>query len=383
MTTVMVVEDNTELLENIAIDLEMRGYEVMQAANGTRALDVLHASENAPDIIVSDIAMPEMNGYELLENVQANPPWAGIPFIFLTAFGSRNAVRMGKELGADDYIVKPFEYEDLAVAIENKLRRFERFRADAEENLDKARRELIQLISHELRTPLTTIYGGTEMLAESLRSLADEETRNLLSLVRTGTKRMNRLISRVLTVVQIDSGHYQRVFAQSSQPCDLSAVVRAGAMTARDSELLVGKSVSLNMEGSDERLVVRGVYDLLATIFEELTRNALAFSAHAGVVMVRVLREGDRAVISVHDNGPGIPEGQMQRVWERFVQLDRDQYEQQGTGLGLPIVDGLVALHGGNVYLESSVQNGTTAYVVLPLLAGPFDDDADPFYDSL
>ncbi len=168
MTRVLLVEDTPDLLASVSLELEMNGYDVDQASDGQRALDILDKADTLPDIIVSDIDMPNMNGYELLTTCQQHHEWKGIPFIFLTALGERNDILTGKKLGVDDYLVKPFRSDELMIAINNKLQRVEQIKATAEHRLDKTRRELLTLISHELRTPLSAIYGGTELLVDSL-----------------------------------------------------------------------------------------------------------------------------------------------------------------------------------------------------------------------
>lgn len=122
MTTILLVEDNPILLETIAFELEMHQYKVLVSEDGNHALTLLNTLQDPPDLIISDIAMPDMDGYQLLERVRANEDWHAIPFIFLTAFSSPNAMAIGKELGADDYIVKPFQPKDLIAVIENKLK---------------------------------------------------------------------------------------------------------------------------------------------------------------------------------------------------------------------------------------------------------------------
>jgi DNA-binding response OmpR family regulator len=134
MTRVLIVEDNPAVLETIAFELEMRGYEVLPTSDGQHALDVLNLSNPLPDIIVSDIAMPDVDGFRLLELIRADPHWNVIPVLFLTAFNSPNSIRISKELGVDDYIVKPFQADDLVIAIENKLQRIQAFRQAATKN---------------------------------------------------------------------------------------------------------------------------------------------------------------------------------------------------------------------------------------------------------
>lgn len=119
--TILVVEDQAALLDNIQLALELSGYRVLTAADGLAALEVLRAQ--AVDLILADIAMPRMNGYQLYEAVRANPQWMLVPFVFISARGLDSDVRYGKALGADDYLVKPFEVADLLAIVEGRLRR--------------------------------------------------------------------------------------------------------------------------------------------------------------------------------------------------------------------------------------------------------------------
>ena len=119
---ILVVEDELIILDSLSDLLRVHGFQVLQAANGLEALAILQ--DNTPDLILADIMMPEMNGYQLYNRVRQNPEWLWIPFIFLTAKGQAEDIRFGKELGADDYLMKPIDAEDLIAAILGKLRRY-------------------------------------------------------------------------------------------------------------------------------------------------------------------------------------------------------------------------------------------------------------------
>jgi len=121
LATILIVDDQPEILENIELILSLEGYHVLAAADGPQALDLLQA--HAVDLILADIAMPRMNGYQLFERVRENPQWLPIPFLFLTARAMDSDIRYGKELGADDYLTKPIQPEDLLAAVQGRLRR--------------------------------------------------------------------------------------------------------------------------------------------------------------------------------------------------------------------------------------------------------------------
>jgi len=363
---VLIVEDNIAVLESVALELEINGYEVLQATNGQEGLDLLARLNPAPDIIVSDIAMPQMDGYEFFQNVQQHSEWHYIPFIFLTALDAEKQVRFGKSLGVDDYLVKPFKAEDLIIAIENKLRRIADFEQRAEVRLDTARVELLNLISHELNTPLTAIYGGTEMLAESLSAIPDEVTQHTLRIVQSGTRRMKRLIDQVLLMVQLDSNQMKNHFNKLARPFDLEMTVQSAQRLLHNDNLLDGRSI--NIQAPTKPVMIFGIEEVISRAIAELLRNALAYSSQD--VELEIGQEDDKTLLVVRDYGKGIPPAFQEEIWERFRQVDRGTYEQQGAGLGLTLVRGLMQIHGGSAYLQSEPDAGTAVTLAFPAYNG-------------
>lgn len=367
MTKVMIVEDNLTLLESISFELEMRGFEVMQAGDGESALNLLFVADTPPDIIVSDIAMPKVDGYQFLESVRHQDRWNDIPFIFLTAFDSQNAVRIGKELGVDDYLTKPFQPDDLVVAMENKLKRVGQFRKAAERRLDEARNELLHMLTHELRTPLTLVFGGAEALGESLGELPDETAYMMLDIVRNGAKRMNRLVNNILYLIAIDTGQMEVQMTKFSGQHDIKDVIVKAYEAILAEPAFAAKNIQLDIRMADEALYVRGLTEYLVMMVAEILRNALVFSPNNNRVTIDVQRSNDDVLVTITDNGPGIPEDQLETVWGRFVQLDRESQEQQGTGVGLALVRESARLHGGDCSIQSQQGNGTQVTLRLPL----------------
>lgn len=367
MTSVLIVEDNATLLESIAFELEMRDYSVMQATDGQSALNVLQVSQQLPDIIVSDIAMPDMDGYEFLENVRGTQEWVGIPFIFLTAFDTDGAMRIGKELGVDDYLTKPFDPEDLVLAMENKLRRHKQITKQASMKLDQTRRELLNLISHELQTPMTSIYGGTEMLAEMLSNTSDEMTGELLKLVQSGSKRLHKVIKRILLMVQLDSGMLETMLTKQRRDYDLIEVIQGAISQNIADEAYKDEDRKINFHTDSNNIMVSGLYEFLLTVFVEGIDNALKFSPVNKPIDIRVITTQDSVSVEIEDQGRGIIESDLDAVWERFNQSQREEFEQQGSGIGLSIINEIVQVHGGSCNLQSIFGEGSMLTVTLPL----------------
>jgi signal transduction histidine kinase len=369
MTTVLVADDHLALLESIALELELRGYHVLQATDGRGVLNILHAIDRLPDIIVSDIAMPDIDGFQLLERVRSNPQWESLPFLFLTAFNSPNSLRISKELGADDYIVKPFQADDLVLSIENKIRRVRAFEKQAESKMDAARTNLLHLISHELRTPLLSIYGGTEMLADTLADAPDEMVQTMLNLIQNGAKRLNRFSNQGLTLLQLDSGYVDRQYQHRRLICDLSEIVRAASASLNshnDPDTGAHRQVSVEVLETGAPLLVEGVMEYLLVMVEEPLRNAVAFSRPGGTVRVTMNREGEQIVITIRDNGPGIPQDALPQVWERFTQIERERHEHQGAGLGLTLARACARIHQGDCSIVCPPEGGTLFTLWLP-----------------
>lgn len=364
MTTVLLVEDNLTLIENIAFELEMMDYKVLQATNGETALDILRKADELPDIVVSDIAMPDMDGYQLLEAVRANHDWELIPFIFLTAFDSPNAKRIGKDLGVDDYLVKPFAPEDLVAAMENKIKRTRQIGDHAARELDKTRRELLTMISHELRTPLTAIFGSSELLKSSLVSVPDSMTQDLLVLLQSGVRRMNRLVNRILYMVQIESGFIKSELEDQHDIVDLNQVIE-GVLKYYIDESPV--PVQFEFEPYAQALSIATSEQFLAVIIDELVDNAVRFSSPHQKISISTLRTDDECgQMIIKDTASGID---MTTLTELQTYLEHGKPLPQHIGLGYQLVYGTASAMGASVVLESELGTGTTVTATFKLVS--------------
>mgnify|MGYP005846172203 CR=1 FL=1 len=371
MTSILLAEDNITLLEDITLELDLRGYTVIPVANGQEALNYLRTTDQLPDIIVSDIAMPDMDGFALLETLRNSATWNSIPFLFLTAFNSPNSMRISKELGADDYIVKPFHADDLIVAMESKIKRVKAFKSQADRDLDKARKTLMHMISHELRTPLSTIYGGTELLAESVSEIPDETVHRMVELIRSGTTRLNRFTKKTITLLEADSGSLERMYNAFREPVDFASAAKTAISTIQQELKSEGKQIAIKLIETSEPVYVDGVYDYLVMMVEEPLRNAVTFTPDGGTVEIVMDSSQDSVTVTIIDNGPGIAETDLPRIWDRFVQVNRGKYEQQGAGLGLAVVRECAQIHKGSCTISSVVGMGTRFTLTLPVVAEP------------
>ncbi len=367
--TVLFVEDNEDLRKNAALVLDLEGYAVRLASDGQDALEMLEQGF-VPDLIVSDIMMPRVDGYGLFEAVQRMPHLRGIPFIFLTARGSRQDITAGRQLGVDDYLVKPFDPEDFLATIENKLRRSRDIHALAAQRLDNARSLLVQVLSHELRTPITYVTGGFALLAEELNAKKDtlnpRDIEVSLNLIQNGTQRLNRLAEQTVVYTQIISGAAAQHVAEVGEPLELEALIYDARAAHR--RFIEEREIEIRQSSSGpEPITVMGLKDLLVTAFGEVLHNAIRYTPVGGQIDIRLGTEEGVGVLTIRDDGPGIPPEDQETIWEVLVQSNRETNEQQGAGIGLPIARGIVEAHRGRIDLNSAPGRGTEVTFRLPL----------------
>jgi two-component system, sensor histidine kinase and response regulator len=370
--TILFVEDNEDLRENAALVLGLEGYKVQVASDGREALEFL---ENGlvPSLIVSDIMMPRMDGYEFFEAVRQKAHLKAVPFIFLTARGSRQDISTGRMLGADDYLVKPFDPEEFLIAVQNKLQRIADVRDQVAQSLNDARQILVQLLSHELRTPLTYVTGGFALLAEELESIegpsTSEDVRTSLDLIQNGTQRLNRLAQQMVLYSEIMSGFVTQQIALSGETLDIGHI--AWDAITNVEHLAAEKGITLAHSIPDAPLRIHGLMDRLVIAFTEVVRNAVQHTPENSTVDVLVSQEDDRGVFTVIDQGEGIRPEDQDTIWDVMIQSNRRHTEQQGIGMGLPIVKGLINAHAGDVFLYSTPHADTEVVIRLPLAGEP------------
>lgn len=369
MAHVLLVDDSTDLIDSIAFDLEMRGYEVSKAFTGEQALNLLQTNRARPDIIISDISMPDMNGFALLENVQNNSRWLGIPFIFLTAHDSQADIRLGKQLGVDDYLTKPLDVDDLAVAIENKLRRAAQMKlSTSQAEMEQMRRELADIIRSRQHNLLSLIeaYSGNDSLLEELEAMPDEFSQKAMYAIRATSHQASRLINQIVLLAKLDQGGIGGFLQSQLRPLSLRLMVETACQLL--AQEFNHPDPTYHFEYPPNELYVQGVWDLLTLLLSEIIRNALLFSQD--VVSIRVGVDNGEGVVQVIDRGIGIEPNAMPLIWDRFSQFCVTGRPQQGTGLGLSVVAEVVRILRGRVQLDSKAGRGTSVTLRFPLVNG-------------
>ncbi len=362
---ILVVEDHDLLLLAIRDILEMEGYEVETAIDGVDALEKMQ--ERIPDLIVADIMMPRMDGYALFEEVRSYPRWVQIPFIFLTARAEKEDRLKGKALGAEDYITKPFDPQELIIAVRARLGRAQAIREASIAEFESLKQQIITLLSHELRTPLTSVYGYTELALEEAANLPPGDFQQFLMGIKHGADRLTRLVEDLLMLVRIDTGQLDREFQLLSvMHTNLSQTVQHVANLYL--QAAQEKGIELKVEAEPNLPPVHVYEPFLFDAIGRLIDNAIKFSRKKGkTVWVNAVRLGDWVEVSVSDEGVGISPEKVEALFERFRQVNREKMEQQGAGLGLVITREVIRCMGGDVTVESQLDVGSTFTIRLPV----------------
>ncbi len=367
--TILFVDDNAALLRSVERLLRMEGFQTLLASNGNEAVRLMESVSELPDLIISDVAMPNMDGFELFETIRQRAEWVDIPFLFLTARDQLDDLRRGYALGADDYLVKPLDQERLLMIIRGKLKR----RAELLESiqsqqdaLSTAKRELALMVSHELRTPLVSISMVTDILSRELEKIGGGQLEEMVDTMQSGSSRLSRLVEQMVLYVQLESGALSESIGIAVRPgyvrdAIIGAIDRARQFNYRR------RDIAVRFEELDPGMMISGDLASLRQAMAEVISNAMAFSQPEDEIQIAQWVAEDMVWITITDQGPGIPEEELERVFEPFHQANRQRYEQQGVGVGLALARGIVEAHGGALVLRSREGRGTQVTISLPL----------------
>lgn len=359
MEKIFIIEDEPEVIENLAEILEIYDYEVISTLDSKEAPQI--ASSQRPDLIICDIMMPEMDGYDVLREIKRNPTTYTIPFLFLTAKAERKDLRIGMDLGADDYITKPFEINEIINAVKTRLSKQKFLSKHFEEQFDDLRKNIASTIPHELRTPLNSILGFTQILLSNHKDLPENDIRLMLQNIHESGERLYRLV--------VNYSFYTSLIGEETNKSKKFEVVRNTEMLIKDQVNQVaknydyGKYISFNIIDYPIDLEQKHFLKLI----EELTDNAIKFSNKPEHITISSNIQDDFFLLNFENYGRGFKPEQIQQIGA-FVQFNRDEYEQQGSGLGLAISKRICEIYNGELNIISSPNEKTTVQAKLPIL---------------
>lgn len=361
MKKILVIEDDKVISTIITDILEAEDFVVIGAKNGR--IGVEKAQEEIPDLIICDVMMPEVDGYQVLKLLRKNLVTEAIPFIFLTAKSTKADLREGMELGADDYLTKPFTRNELMKAISTRLDKQGTIERRTQEQLDDLRSSITLSLPHELRTPLNGIIGSSEFLMEDFQDLEEEEIITMLKNINISAHRLYRLIQNFLLYTDLEL---------LSRDRDRLQLFKTGSLTNPNSII---RDVALKKAENFNRLkdldIVSDNAHLKISepnfrkIIDELLDNAFKFSKPGNKVQVVGRLMDNIFAVYFIDRGKGMSFNEISNVGA-YQQFNRKTYEQQGSGLGLIIAKRITELHNGKLIIQSIPGQQTTVTIFIP-----------------
>jgi len=369
MSRILIVDDNREIRMVLQRHLRKKGYEISQAEDGKMAL--LKVGQEKHDLILLDVMMPGMNGFEVCQQLKQEATTKDIPVIFLTAKADTDDVIAGLELGAVDYVAKPFNHKELLTRVNTHielkaakdiilLQREELKQANEElKNANAAKDKFFSIISHDLGNLFHTLIGFSSFLTMQTDKISAEQKEDFLQSIQRASQKGYSLLSNLLEWAR----------AQTGQITSKPAVLNLKSLVADNMALLSSnanaKSIKLSSSIS-ETTTVFADKNMLDTVIRNLLANAIKFTPVNGEVKIVSEEKDSEVEISISDTGVGISPKDIEKLFR--VDINHSTIgtgEEKGTGLGLILCQEFVEKNGGMIWVESEIGKGSTFYIRL------------------
>lgn len=364
---ILIVDDVLSNVLLLKVLLTNEKYNVVTAMNGSQALKMVESE--LPDLILLDVMMPDISGFEVARQLKEKPAFAQIPIIFLTALNSTADIVKGFQMGANDFISKPFNKEELIIRVKHQISLIAAKRIIFNQNEElkrtiKGRDKLYSVIAHDLRSPMASIKMVLNMLMINLPGeKIGEEMHELLNMANQTTEELFSLLDNLLkwTKSQIDR---LNVVPQDIDIVGVSAgVIEIFSMVA---EL---KQIKINLQAPDQ-LEVRADIDMIKTVIRNLISNALKFSNPGSEVHVVVEEKEEQVVVNVVDHGRGIKKEDQSKLLNVDTHYSTfGTKNEEGSGLGLLLCQDFVRKNGGELWFNSEEGEGSVFSFYLPKLS--------------
>jgi signal transduction histidine kinase len=350
----LVVDDNADLRGYVS-GLLASAYEVTSVADGLEALEVVR--NNLPDIVVSDVMMPRLDGLGLVRALRSDPTTASIPIVLLSARAGEDSTIAGLDVGADDYLRKPFSAPELLARVRTHVD-LARARHEMLAELERANQELDAFsysVSHDLRAPVRAMSGFARLLEEDYGGVLDVQGKEHVARIIRNAGRMTTLIDDLLGLARITRA------TMSSEDVDLSDLATSVIADLRHES--PNRDVGVVIE---HQLIARGDRELLRIALVNLLGNAWKYTLRSAHPTIELRRSPDSAgTFFVRDNGAGFDMAHATRLFAPFQRF-HSPTEFEGTGIGLATVQRIIGRHGGRIWAEAERGTGATFFFSLP-----------------
>lgn len=350
---ILAIDDNninTMILKELLEDK----YDVQIANSGSEGLQI--ASTFFPDIILLDIMMPQIDGFEVCRKIRQNPKLKYTKIIFVSAKTILEDRLKGYETGADDYITKPFNNDELLAKVRVYLR------LKAAEELDQMKSELTMTVTHELRTPLCITKNIISNLKANVFGKIEPQIQNQLENINENVNRLAKIISNFLDASTIDAGQMQIQYSQFCLQQEIKKTLQPLISIANS------KNINIKTQMPSQNIIIQADPEKFSQIINALVENSIRYMAKDhGEIQLNLTESFDEITVEIIDNGQGIEPENLEKIFDKFVQVKRNIGPgEHGTGLGLSIVKSLVELHNGNITAQSKPAHGSNFTFTIP-----------------
>lgn len=353
----LVIDDQPDNIQTLRSLLEPLGFEILPAKDGAQAIQVL--SIRRPDLILLDLLIPGMEGFEICHRIQENPDWAEIPIIFLSSVDDKPLVVRALENGGVDFIAKPFNHPELIARVRTQL--MLKTARDHARRLAQDKDEMLSMISHYLQNHLAGMQMSAESLWKRTQMSDDPKLRLMIENIRSASSQMRSFVKAFLANAVADRGLVIKL-----EPISLTD---AAARIARQYEDAArSKKMTIHTEFSRKSAMILADANALDQVLENLLSNAVKFSPLGKEIFIRVERSLGQMECHIQDQGPGFTDQDKARLFGRYARLSAQPTGgEPSTGLGLSIAKKLVGAMNGDLKCESVAGQGATFILRMPL----------------
>lgn len=418
---ILIVEDSPTQLEQLRFILEENNYLVNAATNGLKALESINKEK--PDLIISDILMPEMDGYSLCKQVKDSSDNFDIPIMLLTNLSDPRDVIKGLQAGADNFLTKPYNEEFLLsrikyILINREMRKSsqssdmgleiafggEKYFINSDrmqiidlllstyesaiqknlelseankqlvgmhremaiknselEKLNEEKGKFIRMAAHDIRNPVAAILSSGEFLLELIEDRINETEKEYLTMIAKSGEYVLRLLNELLDLEVIESGNMELNYEETDLVSLTQRSIDLNQMVADN------KSINILLKNSDDTIRAKVDRTKIDQVLNNLISNAIKYSFPENDIIVELKKEGNYVIYAIKDNGQGIPKEEQHKLFRPFGKTSiRGTEGEESTGLGLSISKKIVENHNGKIWFESEYKKGSTFYFSLP-----------------
>jgi len=365
--TLLIVDDTPENIGVLFECLADQNFKIFVAENGSDALEI--AKEKRPDLILLDILMPGINGFETCRQLKNIPQTEDIPVIFMTALSETSDKVKGFQLGAVDYVTKPFQQEEVLARIKTHLsiRQLQnQLQVQNEQliKLNQEKNEFLGIAAHDIKNPLTAIQSVAEVIELDYETMSKNDMVKGAKRISVTTRQLFTLIDNLLDINAIESGK----FNISPSRIDIFPTLQSVVMTY--THRAKTKDITVDFQSPEKQYHAFVDENTIVQVLDNLISNAIKYSPPGKPVNIRVTKSEKFIRCEIQDEGAGLSESEQQKLFQKFSKLStKPTGGEHSTGLGLFIVKKLVETMNGKVWCESELGKGTTFFVEFPVSA--------------